>query len=244
MIFLIPFTVLPIFLHSSIHSSTLARILFASVLYLFIVLDVFVRHAGQQLSEILALVVLPALPVGLQVSVEALHPVLALLHICGHLHEDTQITQPSSLQQISAWLILQKPLVTNHLPSCSKYSPYFTSILLRCKYYPSVKQLSKVVMFLYTQISNIHIHSRVNILHHVDYLLIPITANQVEFYFLPTIHTQWISCSDAIYFNCSNIIYSIELVLFLLLTVSYIMIFFFLNDTYCCPLFLTECYSL
>lgn len=53
--------------------------------YLFIVVDVFVGHAGEKLFEVLPLVALPALPVCLQVGVEALYFVLAFLHLHRHL---------------------------------------------------------------------------------------------------------------------------------------------------------------
>lgn len=41
-------------------------------LALFIMVDIFVGHAGEELFEVLSLVALPALPVGLQVGVETL----------------------------------------------------------------------------------------------------------------------------------------------------------------------------
>lgn len=50
-------------------------------LYLLVVGDVAVGQARQQLSEVTPLVALPALPVGLQIGVEALGPVLAALHL-------------------------------------------------------------------------------------------------------------------------------------------------------------------
>lgn len=53
--------------------------------HLLIILDVLVRQAHEQLPEVMPLAALPPLHVSLQVSVEALHPVLALLHICRHL---------------------------------------------------------------------------------------------------------------------------------------------------------------
>lgn len=54
-------------------------------LYLLIILDVLVSQPHEQLPEVLPLVVLPPLHVGLQVGVEALHPILTFFHICGHL---------------------------------------------------------------------------------------------------------------------------------------------------------------
>lgn len=62
-----------------------------AVANLLVVLDVSVSHPGEELSEILPLVVLPAVPVSFQVGVEALHSVLALLHICGHLREKVSV---------------------------------------------------------------------------------------------------------------------------------------------------------
>lgn len=53
--------------------------------YLLIVLDVLVGHPHEQLPEVLPLVVLPPLHVGLQISIETLHPVLTLLNIRWHL---------------------------------------------------------------------------------------------------------------------------------------------------------------
>lgn len=57
-------------------------------LYLFKVGNVAVSQARQQLSEVAPLVTLPALPVGLQVGVEALGPVLAALHLQGDLQSE------------------------------------------------------------------------------------------------------------------------------------------------------------
>lgn len=69
----------------SIHVGASGFVLFTSCSsYLFVLVDVFVGHACEELLEVLSLVALPALPVGLQVGVEALHLVLALLH----LHRD------------------------------------------------------------------------------------------------------------------------------------------------------------
>lgn len=50
-----------------------------------IIPDILVSQAHEQLPEVMPLVALPPLHIRLQVSVEALHPVLALLHICWHL---------------------------------------------------------------------------------------------------------------------------------------------------------------
>ena len=58
--------------------------------YLFIVVDVFVGHVGEKLFEVLPLVALPALPVRLQVCVETLQSVLALLHLHWHLQRETE----------------------------------------------------------------------------------------------------------------------------------------------------------
>lgn len=63
------------------HTATRHSAFRSSNRYLFIVVDVFVRHAGEELLEVLPLVALPALPVGLQVGVETLHLVLAFLHL-------------------------------------------------------------------------------------------------------------------------------------------------------------------
>lgn len=53
--------------------------------HLLIILDILVSQAHEQLPEVISLVALPPLHISLQVCVEALHPVLALLHICWHL---------------------------------------------------------------------------------------------------------------------------------------------------------------
>lgn len=60
------------------------------MLYLFIAVDVSVGHAGEELLEVVSLVALPALPVGLQVRVETLHFVLALLHLQRHLRRERE----------------------------------------------------------------------------------------------------------------------------------------------------------
>lgn len=62
-------------------------------LYLLIMGNVAVGQARQQLSEVASLVALPALPVGLQVGVEALSPVLAALHLQGDLKSRAQRTR-------------------------------------------------------------------------------------------------------------------------------------------------------
>lgn len=56
--------------------------------HLLIILDILVSQAHEQLPEVMPLVVLPPLHICLQVSIEALHPVLALLHSCWHLEGD------------------------------------------------------------------------------------------------------------------------------------------------------------
>jgi len=61
--------------------------------YLLVVVDVFVGHAGEEAFEVVSLVALPALPVGLQVGVETLHFVLALLHLERHLRREQRALQ-------------------------------------------------------------------------------------------------------------------------------------------------------
>lgn len=53
--------------------------------HLLIILDILVSQAHEQLPEVMSLAALPPLHVSLKVSIEALHPILALLHICRHL---------------------------------------------------------------------------------------------------------------------------------------------------------------
>lgn len=55
------------------------------VRYLLIILNVLVGHPHEQLPEVLPLVVLPPLHVGLQISIETLHPILTLFNIHWHL---------------------------------------------------------------------------------------------------------------------------------------------------------------
>lgn len=66
--------------------------------YLFIVVDVFVGHAGEKLFEVLPLVALPALPVCLQVSVETLYFVLAFLYLHWHLRRHRENYSYGGLQ--------------------------------------------------------------------------------------------------------------------------------------------------
>lgn len=63
------------------HHSLSLSLTLTLTLYLLVVGDVAVCQARQQLSEVTPLVALPALPVGLQVGVEAFGPVLAALHL-------------------------------------------------------------------------------------------------------------------------------------------------------------------
>lgn len=63
-----------------LYSVSLVMLYSVSLAYLFIVVDVFVGHAGEKLLKVLSLVALPALPVCFQVSVKTLHFVLAFFY--------------------------------------------------------------------------------------------------------------------------------------------------------------------